>query len=106
VALDDRQAVEYSAIQWQISTGPVGVIHRLMIAPSFAGRGLSKVLMQLVEAEARRRGYRSLRLDAFLANPAALRLYAGLGYRRAGEVQFRKGMFACFEKQICDAVLP
>ena len=85
---------------------PIGVVHRLMIWPIYMGRGLTKVLMHHVEEEAKRRGYRVLRLDAFLKNSAALRLYDCMGYRHAGEVRFRKGPFACFEKQIGHSVPP
>lgn len=102
--LDDQQAPEYVEVGWMFSTGPIGVVHRLMISPFYMCKGLSKILMNHVEKEAKRRGYCVLRLDAFLKNPAALRLYTRLGYRHAGEVQFRKGTFACFEKQIDDKV--
>lgn len=98
--LDDRQPAEYGAVGWKFCAEPIGVVHRVIIASSCWGRGLAKVLMIHVEEEARRRGFRGLRLDAFLENPAAMRLYAGLGYRRAGEVTFRKGRFACFEKRM------
>jgi GNAT superfamily N-acetyltransferase len=98
--LDDHQPSEYRAIHWEFLAGPVGVVHRLMIAPPCMGKGLAKLLMAGVEEQAYLRGYRVLRLDAFLKNPPALRLYAGLGYRRAGNVDFRKGPIACFEKEL------
>jgi len=34
------------------------------------------------------------------------RLYQGLGYRRAGQVRFRKGLFDCFEKQMAAPANP
>lgn len=98
--LDERFSPEYGAIDWSINSDRIGAVHRLMILPKHQGRGYAKILMHEIEREARRRGYEVIRLDAFLKNPAALRLYAGLGYRQAGEVRFRKGSFACFEKRI------
>ncbi|MEI6207692.1 MAG: hypothetical protein WCP20_12990 [Desulfuromonadales bacterium] len=44
--------------------------------------------------------YSTIRLDAFAGNPCALALYERLGFRRAGSVSFRKGMFWCFESQV------
>ena len=49
---------------------------------------------------ARGSGYGAIRLDASWANPVALRLYHGLGYRDAGGATFRKGPFRCFEKRL------
>ena len=99
VTLDQQQPPEYAAVAWQYP-GPVGVIHRLMVSPAHQGRGHAKALMRAVEAPARARGCRALRLDTFLGNLVALRLYDALGYVRAGEVTFRKGAFACFEKAL------
>jgi hypothetical protein len=42
----------------------------------------------------------AIRLDAFTLNPGAIRLYEGRGYRKAGSVRFRKGMFNCYEKAV------
>jgi GNAT superfamily N-acetyltransferase len=106
VTLDQAQSPEYAAVPWSHTAGPIGVVHRLMIAPERQGQGFAKVLMRAVEEQARRRGYQTIRLDAFLENPAALRLYESLGYHRAGQVQFRKGPFACFEKSLGHAEGP
>ncbi len=56
--------------------------------------------MHFVEQYAEVHGYDVIRLDAFTRNPAAVRLYEGRGYRKAGIVSFRKGPFYCFEKRI------
>jgi ribosomal protein S18 acetylase RimI-like enzyme len=73
-----------------------------MIDPAYQRHGLARVLMAFVEHEARRRGCRAMRLDAFTQNPHALRLYEGLGYRDAGGIRLRKGAFRCFEKKLAD----
>jgi GNAT superfamily N-acetyltransferase len=100
VVLNEYQNPEYDGIPWTITGGPVAVVHRLMVHPAQQRRGLAMFLMRFVEARARALGYAAIRLDAFLKNPRALRLYEGLGYRRAGTVMFRKGPFACFEKAL------
>jgi RimJ/RimL family protein N-acetyltransferase len=99
-SLDQRQSPEYLPVSWTFDAPSIGVVHRLMIAPPHRGQGFAKTLMHLVEQRAHHRGYQVLRLDAFRENPPALQLYAALGYRRAGEVCFRKGVFICFEKQL------
>jgi ribosomal protein S18 acetylase RimI-like enzyme len=98
--LDDRQSPEYAAVKWLWSEGLVGVVHRLMVAPSHGGRGIATSIMNGLELEATRRGYKTIRLDAFCENSAAMRLYTGLGYREAGTIRGRKGVFACFERQL------
>jgi ribosomal protein S18 acetylase RimI-like enzyme len=40
---------------------------------------------------------RSIRLDSFLQNGAAMAFYTRLGYRRTGAATMRKGPFAGFE---------
>ena len=57
-------------------------------------------LVGFAEERARELGFRTLRLDAFTENPAAVRLYDRLGYRRAGFVRLRKGLFHVFEKAL------
>ena len=85
-------------LDWSPHGAPAGAVHRLMVHPSRQGRGLAKTLMLHAEAVARHQGFHSLRLDSFLQNPAAMALYARLGYRRTGVAQMRKGAFAGFEK--------
>jgi GNAT superfamily N-acetyltransferase len=99
-ALDQRQEPEYSEVDWLFKPERIGVVHRLMLSPEHQGNGYAKVLMRGIEQEATLRSYQAIRLDAYLHNPPALRLYAGLRYRSAGQVQFRTGPFECFEKQI------
>jgi len=98
--IDDRQEPEYAAVPWTVVAPRVAVVHRLMIHPRCQGRGLGPFLMRFAELRARQLGFRALRLDAFTSNPRSLRLYAGLGYRDAGPVTLRKGLFRCFEKDL------
>jgi GNAT superfamily N-acetyltransferase len=98
--VNDVQSPEYRDVPWTIEAARVGVVHRLMVDPRYQGRGLARELMQAAEARAARLGYGAIRLDAFSANPRALRLYRSLGYHDAGCVTLRKGIFHCFEKQI------
>lgn len=101
--LDQAEPAEYAAVPWTHTTAPIAIVHRLMIDPARQRRGLAKVLMQQLEAHAIAAGTRTIRLDTYAGNAPALRLYDALGYRRAGEVTFRKGRFICFEKPLSAA---
>lgn len=98
MTLDEVQAKEYAEVAW---TGgePALVVHRVCIDPAFQGHGLSHRLMDFVEAHAARRGYASIRLDAYSANARSVALYRRRGYREAGQIFFprRPLPFHCFE---------
>jgi ribosomal protein S18 acetylase RimI-like enzyme len=100
VVINTIQSAEYASIEWQYGELPVWVIHRLMIHPAHQGKGFAKRLMGAAESLAAERDIATVRLDAFTKNFSAVALYRSLGYRMAGEVIFRKGVFVCFEKQI------
>jgi len=78
LVLNEHQDPEYTEVPWQFMAGPVAVVHRLMICPTLEGRGIARLLMKYAEESAERSGYRIMRLDAFMKNPRALRLYENL----------------------------
>ncbi len=98
--IDDRPSPEYAAVPWTIHADRLAIVHRLMVHPRRQGEGLSRALMEEAERRAAALGFGAVRLDAFSRNPAALRLYRGLGYHDAGCVMLRKGEFHCFEKAL------
>ena len=99
VVLNEQQDPTYVAVPWQY-VGRVGVMHRLMVRPAQEGRGVGRALLRFAEQRAMEVGYDCIRLDAFPKNPRAIRLYKRAGYRWAGQVELRKGMFDCFEKDL------
>ncbi len=98
VTLDTTHDPLWQGMDWSAAGEPAAAVHRLMVHPSAQGRGLAKQLMAHAESLARAQGFRSIHLDCFTANPAALALYERLGYRRTGTARMRKGPFVCFEK--------
>jgi ribosomal protein S18 acetylase RimI-like enzyme len=98
LVLNEIQPPEYGTIAWADQTGRPLVLHRLCVHPAFQGRGLAKKLVAFAENYACSHEYSSIRLDAFVQNPVAVRLYQDLHYQSRGRVTFRKGDFFCFEK--------
>ena len=91
---------EYELGAWEHTEGDFCVLHRLCVNPEMQGRGLARQAMARMEKTALEQGFDSVRLDVFSQNLHAQRLYERLGYRRTGEVRFRKGIFYLMEKKL------
>jgi len=99
VVINEDQDGEYAQGDWRCG-GRAAVIHRLCVHPRFQHQGVAAETMRRAERLIAERGCDCIRFDAFTQNPYALRLYERLGYRRAGEVSFRKGRFVLWEKAL------
>ncbi|MDP4108992.1 MAG: GNAT family N-acetyltransferase [Bacillota bacterium] len=91
---------EYETGDWQYDNVRYSVIHRLCVNPACQNKGVGTQTMKYIEDTFRNENIEAVRLDAFSQNPAALRLYEKLGYKKVGEVLFRKGLFFLFEKKL------
>ena len=107
VNLNGEQLPEYGAIPWSIPAGTseVGVIHTLVIRPSWSGRGKARAFVAFCEEEFRRQGKRVVRLDTYEGNVPANTMYPRLGYRFAGATEFFFQGFIhevlnCYEKAL------
>ncbi|MBE1440746.1 GNAT family N-acetyltransferase [Paenibacillus sp. OAS669] len=108
VAVNEEQDTAFEGLPWQDPSGSWMVIHRLAVHPDYQGRGIGKKLLLFAEAEAVKKGYTSIRLDAYSANPSAVGMYEKAGYNRIGEVRypFRKYPFHVYEKMISPELRP
>jgi GNAT superfamily N-acetyltransferase len=59
----------------------VAEIKRMYVVPAARRRGLARTLLTALEAEAAGRGWTTLRLEVGPAQPDAVALYTGAGYR-------------------------
>jgi ribosomal protein S18 acetylase RimI-like enzyme len=99
IVFNEYQEPEYQQVQWRYE-GRILIVHRLMVAPSSQNQKLATYLMRFAEDYAAANKYDAIRLDAFIQNPYAVKLYRKLEYLEVGTVTFRKGQFYCFEKTI------
>lgn len=83
VSVDTCFEEEYRAVNWLFGIRP-GTFHRLAIAPAFQGQGLGKTILKQVTELLLAAGCDALRCDTLSTNTAALKLYLGMGMRRAG----------------------
>ncbi len=100
IVLNEEYSPEYNSLEWTDKSGTALIVHRLSIKADCQGQGIAKQLMIFAEDYAKKNNYSSIKLDAFLHNKAALRLYEKSGYTKVGTVTFRKGEFNCYEKII------
>ncbi|MBA4494028.1 GNAT family N-acetyltransferase [Paenactinomyces guangxiensis] len=102
VVLNEQYDAEYEDIPWEDRTGRFLVVHRLCVNPDFQGQGISKILMEKIEALAQELGYTSIRLDTLMANGKAMNLYESIGYEKRGQFYFpsHDQPFMAFEKKL------
>ena len=107
VNLNGEQLPEYDAIPWKFPAArdEVGVIHTLVIRPSWSGRGKAREFVAFCEDEFRRQGKKVVRLDTYEGNHPANAMYPRLGYRLAGATEFFFQGFIheilnCYEKAL------
>lgn len=105
--LNAEQLPEYDAIPWSVPAQPseVGVIHTLVIRPSWSGRGKAREFVAFCEEELRRQGKKTVRLDTYEGNLPANTMYPRLGYTFAGATEFFFQGFIheilnCYEKAL------
>jgi len=98
IVLNEQQDMTYNSIEWKYNLGRQLIIHRLCIHPNHQRKGIAKMLIKFSEDFASEQKYESIRLDAFIPNITACRMYEKLGYVKRGVITLRKGDFYCYEK--------
>jgi GNAT superfamily N-acetyltransferase len=86
LAEDDGQYVACIAVRQ--FAAEVGEIKRLYVAPAARGRGLGRVLVERIVAEARKLGYRSVLLDTLPFMKEAQSLYLSMGFKATAAYRF------------------
>lgn len=102
IALNQENPDEYSEVVFTYDDETALTVHRLTVDPLYQNRGIAGSMMIFAEDYARKNRYISIRLDAYSKNLKALEFYSRLMYTDIGKVQFRKGVFHIFEKNVLD----
>lgn len=85
-----------------------GEIKRMFVLPAARGRGVSRQLLQALEARLLARDVHLVRLETGIHQPQALRLYERMGYRRRPPFgDYTDDPLSVFmEKRLCPAATP
>lgn len=73
-------------------------IHWLCVARAFSGQGFSKVMIDFATNEAKKRGFKLLRLDTNAEEERLCKLYEGLGFQLMGTEQEENHKTAFYQK--------
>jgi len=88
VVINEKQSEEYKTINWNYKNRKILVIHRLCINLKFQRKGYAKKMLIFIEEYCKINKFRVIRLDAFIKNIAALKLYENYLYTFCGTVFF------------------
>jgi len=97
VIQNDEPAYQELEGSW-LTNGEFVVVHRVAIADSHIGKGLSKKILRFVEEFAIQHNIFSIKIDTNFDNIPMLRIVDQLGYVYCGEVYFRGSARRAFEK--------
>lgn len=98
--INAEQDPRYKGLPFRLQSQHIGVIHRLCVNPVYQNCGVGKNLLETTEQKIAAMGYDVIRLDAFIQNPFALKLYEKAGYQKVETITLRKGIFQVFEKAL------
>ena len=85
---------------WNRALEPAGEVVRLLVAPAWEGQGMGGRLLADAMHRLAAMGCRSCRILVGRENRRALRAYAGLNFRPAGQARLYDTDFVCFEKEL------
>ena len=98
--ISDESDEAYQSAVWENPDGTAYILHRFCVSPKVQNRGIGKQLLLHIEQQVKAMGYESIRLDTFVENPFAQRLYRHNGYEPRGYADWRKGRFDLMEKKL------
>ena len=101
ICINRVQPVEYSTPHWKTPEDSL-VVHRMVIAREFAGKGVAQRMMLFAEEKAKEVGVSSIRSDTNSKNSIMIHIFDKLGYRFTGNIVLRNkpDLFCCYEKSL------
>lgn len=100
IVYEDDQPIASGAIRRRDDA--TAEIKRMYVRPEARGRGISRMILNELEATARRSGYRALVLETGARQPEAIALYESAGYTTIPNFGFYKEspLSACYRKEL------
>ena len=109
IILNNDQPAAYKSLTWSISANneEVIVIHTLAVHPKYLRYGIARKLLEFANIYAKTKGVSTIRLDVYINNTPAIKLYESCGYRFIGNVdlglsQYGLELFKCYDKIIIE----
>ena len=99
ISLEEDEAVDRLDC-WTPSLQPAGEYARLAVTPSCQNQGLARKMVAHVLDVMKQRGFRSVHILVNRDNIKAIRSYAHIGFRQAGECFMYDQHFLCYEKAL------
>ncbi len=101
VCLNAEEPEEYRELNW-IYGGPALFVHRMAVHPAWRNLGVAGKMMEFAHHYAKEKKFKSIRLDAIIKNPQAIRLYEKCGYEKVDNIHltYQKDKFRCMERKI------
>lgn len=107
IALTHEPEKEPDNGKWLIEASyeDIFVIHVLAVHPDFLRQGVASAMLRFAEEEAKRQGIKSIRLDVYEKNIAAIKAYEKCGYQFIDKVDIGLGhygldLFSLYEKVV------
>ncbi len=104
VILNRCQDSQYKLVEWSEETDKVLVIHTLVISPNHENKNFGSELVEFAKEYGKKLDLDYIRLDTYMDNSKACRLYEKLGYSYRGLVDLKLknfiGLFRCYDKKI------
>tara|TARA_A100001011_G_scaffold127717_1_gene134721 strand:- start:5021 stop:5521 length:501 start_codon:yes stop_codon:yes gene_type:complete len=100
ISLCNEMDEVYFPVSWVTKNNNNLYIHRLAVHPDFQKKGIGKALMDFAEKYAKKKEYKSIRLDTFSVNKRNLKFYESRGYQRLEKIYFPNQSefpFYCYE---------
>ncbi len=80
--VNNEYPVQYNQVKWQVecNDNEIFIIHTFAVSPNYAQKGIGEKLINWIEDYAKKTGVKTIRLDCYIGNPPALRLYEKCGF--------------------------
>lgn len=92
--------LEEDLLYWGQQNDKSKYVHSLVIIEKFTGKELGKIILQKIENDAGRNGYKYLRLDSDSKNPKLCNYYERQGFKKVGIKVLPISTYNLYQKEI------